>query len=161
MDIEGIVLTGYYPVANPQRRLYEEDLEKEKTTIEFTTAGEEPLLDIVVTVWIQPMQEAESDWFIEKEPEAGTNVEEIGNKKIGFVRIGIQQKGTFQNINSLRNLSILSTSLAYILLAIFFSLFLIQLVVKLIRQFISRADAIAEGDIETRIKFTGSEELSQ
>ena len=160
MDVTGRILSSYYPMGNPRTVLAKVNLGEEKLAINYTASLQgEPIYDFLVPVWTQIIEEAESDWLIEKEPEEGTHVEET--EKIGFVRVGINLRNTHQNINRLRNFSILTIVLAYVLLSFIFSLFLNRIIIKPIQRFTIRAEAIAAGDFEQKIKIKRSDEIGQ
>ncbi len=162
MSATGKILTSYYPLGNPKVEMTKKDLSEGKLIINYTTSlAGEPIYDFLIPVWLQTIEEAESDWFIEKEPEEITEAKETKTDKIGFVHLGIGLKSTYSNIDRMRNFSILTIGLAYVLLAIIFSLFLNQVVVKPIQRFTNRAETIAAGDFEQKIKIRKSDEIGQ
>jgi PAS domain S-box-containing protein len=142
--------------------LAKKDLSEDKLIINYTTSlAGEPIYDFLIPVWIENIEEAESDWFIEKEPEEIVEANETITEKIGFVHVGIDLKTTYRNIDRVRNFSILTIGLINVLLAIIFSLFLNQVIVNPIERFTNRAEAIADGDFEQKIKIRKSDEIGQ
>ena len=162
MDVAGKILTSYYPLGYPKVVVTKENRVEDKLIINYTTSlAGEPIYDFLVPVWLQTIEEAESDWFIEKEPEEITESKETKTDKIGFVHVGIDLKSTYHNIDRMRNFSILTFGLVYILLAIIFSLFFNRVVVKPIQRFTIRAEAISSGDFERKININRSDEIGQ